>query len=40
MIVADRFTVQDTLGTGGSAIVYRAHDRVLDRTVADRKSVV
>ncbi len=33
-VVADRFTVQDTLGAGGSAVVFRAHDRVLDRQVA------
>ena len=33
-IVADRFTVLDTLGAGGSAVVFRAHDRVLDRQVA------
>jgi tetratricopeptide (TPR) repeat protein len=33
-VVAERFTVQDTLGVGGAAVVYRAHDRVLDRQVA------
>jgi tetratricopeptide (TPR) repeat protein len=33
-IVADRFTVQRRLGAGGSAVVYRAHDRLLDRVVA------
>ena len=33
-VVADRFTVDRRLGAGGSAVVYRAHDRLLDRAVA------
>jgi len=33
-VIAERFTVQDTLGVGGAAVVYRAHDKVLDRQVA------
>lgn len=33
-VVADRFTVERRLGAGGSAVVYRAHDRLLDRAVA------
>ena len=37
--IADRFDVQGVLGRGGSAIVYRAHDRVLDRWVGERKFV-
>lgn len=33
-IIADRFTVERRLGEGGAAVVYRAHDRLLDRAVA------
>lgn len=33
-VIAERFTVEDTLGAGGSAVVYGARDRVLDRRVA------
>ncbi len=34
ILLADRFDIQSVLGRGGSATVYRAHDRVLDRSVA------
>lgn len=33
-LVATRYELQDRIGTGGAAVVYRAHDRRLDRTVA------
>jgi serine/threonine protein kinase len=33
-LIADRYEVQALAGTGGMASVYRAHDRMLDRTVA------
>lgn len=33
-VVAGRYVVSGMLGVGGSAIVYRAHDRLLRRTVA------
>ena len=33
-LVADRFVVNGELGAGGSAVVYEAHDRLLDRPVA------
>lgn len=34
LLLADRYEVEHQLGQGGSASVWRAHDRVLDRTVA------
>ena len=33
-VLADRYELQDLLGVGGMASVFRAHDRVLERTVA------
>lgn len=32
--VADRYEIAEVIGRGGSAVVYRAHDRHLDRAVA------
>ena len=32
--IADRYTLEDRLGSGGMSTVYRATDRVLERTVA------
>jgi serine/threonine-protein kinase len=32
--IADRYELQDRLGSGGMSTVYRATDRVLERTVA------
>ncbi len=34
MTLNDRYSVLDKIGTGGMAIVYKAHDNVLDRDVA------
>lgn len=34
LVLADRYEVEHQLGQGGSASVWRAHDRVLDRPVA------
>jgi eukaryotic-like serine/threonine-protein kinase len=33
-VIGDRYEVVDTIGSGGMAIVYRAHDRELERDVA------
>lgn len=33
-VLSDRYEVLDKIGTGGMAMVYKAHDRVLDRDVA------
>jgi tRNA A-37 threonylcarbamoyl transferase component Bud32 len=33
-VLADRYEVQSTLGKGGMGMVFKAHDRVLDETVA------
>ena len=33
-LIADRYDVDEVLGVGGMATVYRAHDRVLERVVA------
>ena len=33
-VLLDRYDVSEEIGRGGHAIVYRAHDRVLDRAVA------
>jgi serine/threonine protein kinase/tetratricopeptide (TPR) repeat protein len=33
-LIAGRYEVQGVLGTGGMGMVYRAHDRMLDETVA------
>jgi hypothetical protein len=34
--LADRYTIERELGSGGMAIVYLAHDRKLNRAVAIR----
>ena len=34
MIIGDRYEIQEKIGTGGTADVYRALDRKLNRTVA------
>lgn len=33
-VVADRYEIQELLGTGGMSSVYRAHDKLLERSVA------
>ncbi len=33
-ILGGRYAIQDKIGTGGMAIVYRGHDTVLGRVVA------
>jgi serine/threonine-protein kinase len=33
-LIAERYDVQELVGTGGMSSVYRAHDRLLERTVA------
>ncbi len=33
-IIADRYELKEVVGTGGMSSVYRAHDRLLERTVA------
>src|ERR1700757_3462258 len=33
-VVADRYELEQLVGSGGMSSVFRAHDRVLDRTVA------
>ena len=33
-VLADRYELEELVGTGGMSSVFRAHDRVLERTVA------
>ena len=33
-VLADRYELEELVGSGGMSSVYRAHDRVLERTVA------
>lgn len=33
-VIADRYELEELVGTGGMSSVYRAHDRLLERTVA------
>ena len=33
-VIADRYELEELVGTGGMSSVYRAHDRLLDRNVA------
>jgi Serine/threonine protein kinase len=33
-VLADRYEVEELVGTGGMSSVYRAHDKLLDRKVA------
>ena len=44
-LIAERYELEELVGTGGMSSVYRAHDKLLERRVAlkvlqDRKSVV
>ena len=32
--LTDRYTIMESIGTGGMAYVYRAYDEILDRSVA------
>jgi serine/threonine protein kinase len=34
LVLGDRYEIQDLLGSGGTALVYAAHDRKSDRQVA------
>ena len=34
IILGGRYIIENEIGTGGMAIVYRAHDKMLNRTVA------
>src|SRR2546423_4193733 len=33
-VIADRYELEELVGTGGMSSVYKAHDRLLERTVA------
>ena len=33
-LIADRYALEELVGTGGMSSVYRAHDRLLERDVA------
>src|SRR5476649_2655602 len=33
-VLSDRYVLEELVGTGGMSSVYRAHDRLLERTVA------